>query len=101
MSVGAAIAGIVAAVAGAGAQAYSSRKQASAQRAAARRQEEASANALKEQQQQFNRENQKEVDISSILDDEQSMNSSTMITGPGGVGRGQLSLGGGSSLLGG
>ena len=96
------IVGAAAAAATAGASIYSSNKQASAQRAAAREQERASANALKEQQQQFNRENQNEVDISSILEDNTSANNSaTMITGPGGVNRGQLNLGGGSSLLGG
>ena len=95
------IVGAAAAAATAGASIYSSNKQANAQRSAARAQERASAQALKEQQQQFNRENQNEVNISSLLESNTSgSNSATMITGPGGIGRNQLNLGGGASLLG-
>ena len=46
-------------------------------------------------------ENQNEVNISSLLESNTSgSNSATMITGPGGIGRNQLNLGGGASLLG-
>lgn len=85
-----------------GSQVYASNRQDRAQRASAKRQEEASANALKEQQMQFNKENQNEVDISGILNANKGGDtSSTMLTGPGGVGLGKHPLGGGSSLLGG
>ena len=50
---------------------------------------------------EFNKANQNEVDISGIMGQNQGGGSATMITGPGGVGKNDLLLGGGSSLLGG
>lgn len=91
----------VSAAAVAASQIYASNKQDRAARAAADRQAKASAQALKEQQMQFNKENQNEVDISGILGQNASGDTaSTMLTGPGGV-KGGMPLGGGSSLLGG
>lgn len=93
--------GIGAAAAAAAGSIYASNQQSKASKAAADRQAKASADALKEQQMQFNKENQNEVDTSGILaGNTQSDTASTMLTGPKGVG-GKLNLGGGSSLLGG
>lgn len=93
----------VAAAATAASSVYSSHQQSKAQRSAAKQQAEASANALKEQQTQFNKENQNQVDISGILAGQESAGSgsATMLTGPAGVGKNNLLLGGGSGLLGG
>lgn len=99
---GAAIAGAVVAVAGAAATAYSSRQQAKAQKSAAKQQAAQAAEANKQQQIQFNKENQNEVDVSGILAANQGGDApATLLTGPQGVGKNNLQLGGGSSLLGG
>lgn len=91
----------VTAAAAAGASIYSSRQQAKAQKSAADQQARASAAALNQQQQEFNKANQNQVDISGILQDNTGQGSATMLTGAGGVGRNNMQLGGGSSLLGG
>lgn len=81
---------------------YSSHQQAKATRQAARMQKQESDRQLKQQQQEFNRANQKEADISGLLNGGQGDNpGATMITGPGGVNQGLLNLGQGSKLLGG
>ena len=90
-----------AAIAAAGAMAYSSNQQSKAQKAAANQQAKAAAEANKQQQMEFNRANQNEVDVSSILDQNSAISTPTMLTGPSGAGRNNMLLGGGSSLLGG
>lgn len=80
---------------------YSANKQAKAQRHVADQQAKAAAEAKKQQEMEFNKANQNEVDISGIMGQNQGGGSATMITGPGGVGKNDLLLGGGSSLLGG
>lgn len=98
---GAAVAVATAAVA-AGTAIYSSHQQSKATKRAADQQAKSSAQQLKEQQVQFNKANQKEVDVDSILGDNSAVDgSSTMLTGPTGIERDKLTLGGGSSLLGG
>ena len=67
----------------------------------ANKQAKAAAEAKKQQEMEFNKANQNEVDISGIMGQNQGGGSATMITGPGGVGKNDLLLGGGSSLLGG
>lgn len=90
-----------AALVAAGSMAYSSNQQSKAQKAAANQQAKAAAEANKQQQMEFKRANQNEVDISNILDSNAAANNATLLTGTGGVGRNNLMLGGGSSLLGG
>lgn len=80
---------------------YQSRKQDKAQRRAADQQRQAAAEAKKQQQMDFNRANQNDVDVSGIMGQNQGGGSATMITGPSGVGKNDLLLGGGSNLLGG
>lgn len=80
---------------------YSANRQDKAQRAAADRQAKSAAEAQKQQQLEFNKANQNEVDVSGIMGQNQGGGAATMITGPGGVGKNDLLLGGGSSLLGG
>lgn len=96
---GAAIAG--AALASAAVSAYSSHKQAKAQRAAANQQAKAAAQARHDQQTAFNRANQNEVNLESIYNQAQGQDYSTLLTSPTGNDRKNMTLGGGSSLLGG
>lgn len=96
---GVAIAG--AALVGAGASIYSSRKQAKAQRSAAKQQARAAAQAEHNQKTAFNRANQNEVDVMSIYNNAQGNDYATLLTSPTGAGKKPTSLGGGSSLLGG
>lgn len=100
---GAALAvGAAAAVAGVGASIYSSQKQAKAQRRAADQQAQIAAQNRHDQEVAFNRENQKEVDTGALLDQNSgASNAPTLLTGVGGVDQKKLTLGGGSSLLGG
>lgn len=98
---GAAVAGAVVAAASIGGAMYSSHQQSKATRAAADKQAKASAQQLNQQQQEFNKANQNEVDISSILEDNSATSGmSTMLTGAGGIDRNKLALGGVPSLLG-
>lgn len=86
----------------AGAQMYSSRQQSKAQRQAADRQAQASTQARLQQEQDFRAENQNEVDVSNVMGQNTGSDiSSTMLTGPGGIGLNDLQLGKGSTLLGG
>ena len=102
MSGGAIAAAVAAAAVGVGASIYSSNKQAKAQKRAADQQARISAQNRHDQQVAFNRENQKEVDTSGILDQNTgASNAPTLLTGVGGVDQKKLTLGGGSSLLGG
>lgn len=99
---GAAIVGAVTAAVAAGASMYSSHQQSKATKRAADEQAKASARQLQQQQQEFNKAHQNEVDISSVL--ENATNGDTnpsMLTGPAGVKKSELTLGGASSLLGG
>nr|DAV50425.1 MAG TPA: AAA domain protein [Caudoviricetes sp.] len=81
---------------------YSANKQDKAQRAAADRQAKSAAEAQKQQQQEFNKANQNEVDVSGIMgQNQQGSGAATLLTGPQGVGKNNMLLGGGSSLLGG
>ncbi len=84
----------------AGASVYTSEKNRKAQHQAADAQKEASDKQLKQQQQEFNKANQQQVNLEGVYEGEQSTGMGTMITGPSGVNKNQLSLGGGS-LLGG
>lgn len=99
---GAAVVGAVTAAVTAGASIYSSRQQSKATKKAADQQAKSSAQQLNQQQQEFNKAHQNEVDVASILGAADSGDSSsTMLTGARGVGRDQLALGGIPSLLGG
>lgn len=95
----------VAAVTGltmAGASIYSSNQQAKAQKRAADMQAEESKKQLSQQQQQFNRQNQNQVDISGMLDGNVGgQMGATLLTGASGVSKDQMTLGKGSTLLGG
>ena len=100
MGIEAAIIG--AAIAGAGASAYSAKKQSDAQKKAMR---SAEAQAQKQQQQaerEFNRANAKTPDLAGIMDSNKRAEGagSTMLTGPQGVSQDALSLGK-NTLLGG
>ena len=100
MGIEAAIIG--AAIAGAGASAYSAKKQSDAQKKAMR---SAEAQAQKQQQQaerEFNRANAKTPDLAGIMASNQRAEGagSTMLTGPQGVSQDALSLGK-NTLLGG
>ncbi len=94
---GAAIAAGVAAV---GASIYTADRNRKAQHQAADAQREASDKQLSMQQQQFNKANQRQVNLEDVYANEQNSGMGTMITGPSGVNKSQLNLGGGS-LLGG
>ena len=81
---------------------YSSNRQAKATRQAAQKQAESAAEANKQQQIAFNRENQNEVDTSAILAANQAGDQpQTMLTGANGAKVDNSLLGGGSKLLGG
>ena len=100
MGIEAAIIG--AAIAGAGASAYSAKKQSDAQKKAMR---SAEAQAQKQQQQaerEFNRANAKTPDLAAIMASNKRAEGagSTMLTGPQGVSQDALSLGK-NTLLGG
>ena len=87
-----------------GASMYSANKQDKAQRRAADQQAKAAAEAKKQQEMEFNKANQNEVDVSGIMGQNQNkdgLGSATMITGPGGINPNDMLLGGGSKLLGG
>lgn len=93
-------AAIAAAVVAAGTAIYSADRNRKAQHQAADAQREASDKQLAQQQQQFNKANQRSVNLEDVYANEQNTGMGTMITGPSGVSKNQLSLGGGS-LLGG
>lgn len=85
-----------------GSSVYSANKQAKATIKAAEMQRESAEKALSQQYEEMNRQNQKEADLESIL--EQNTNgddSATMLTGAMGVSQDKLRLGKGSNLLGG
>lgn len=91
-----------AAVVGAGASIYSSRQQAKATKQAADMQAKESERQRKEQEQQFNRQNQNQVDVSGMLEGNIGGEmGTTLLTGAQGISKDQLTLGKGSSLLGG
>lgn len=98
---GAAVVGAVTAAVAAGASMYSSHQQSKATKRAADQQAKASAQQLNQQQQEFNKAHQNEVDVSSILESATEGNASaSMLTGAEGVDRNKLNLGGLPSLLG-
>lgn len=81
--------------------AYSANKQSKAQTAAVNQQAKAASDAAKQQQMEFNKANQNQVDISGLLDQNTGAGMTTMLTGPSGVAKNNMTLGGGNSLLGG
>ena len=100
MSAVAIVAAGIAAAAAVGSAAYSADRNRKAQHQAADAQREASDKQLKQQQQEFNKANQQSVNLEDVYANEQNTGVGTMITGPSGVSKNQLNLGGGS-LLGG
>ena len=92
----------IASVAIAGATMYSANQQKKATKKAADMQAQESQRQLKAQEQQFNRQNQNQVDIGGLLEGNAGGEmGTTLLTGAQGIARDQLSLGKGSSLLGG
>lgn len=84
----------------AGSQIYSSRKQSKATKSAANAQRDASNRTLASQQQAYNKANQQQVDMTSMLEQNSASEAGTnMLTG--GVQQGQYNLGKGYNLLGG
>lgn len=81
---------------------YGAKKQAAATRQAAKLQKQASDDALRQQQQEQNQLNQREVDQESLLEaNTGSDTQATILTNPGGLTIDDLILGRGTSLLGG
>ena len=81
---------------------YGAKKQAAATRKAAKLQKQASDDALRQQQQEQNQLNQREVDQESLLEaNTGSDTQATILTNPGGLTIDDLILGRGTSLLGG
>lgn len=98
MAIGAAIA----AVASAAAAVYSADKQSKASKYAADQQRKASAEALGQQKASFNKENQKQVDLESLLEaNTGSDTGTTMLTGAAGANPTENQLARGTNLLGG
>lgn len=87
-------------VASAATAVYSSDRNRKAQHQAMDAQREESDRQLKQQQQAFNKQNQQQTNLEDIYGANQDGGMGNMITGPQGVNRNQLNLGGGS-LLGG
>lgn len=91
----------VTAVAATAANIYASNKQAKAQKAAMKAQVEASNKQLAQQKEQYNRSNQKQADITTVLEQNTAGDlGTTMLTGATGVDKNQYQLGKGSTLLG-
>lgn len=81
---------------------YGAKKQAAATRQAAKLQKQASDDALRQQQQEQNQLNQREVDQESLLEANMGSDTqATILTNPGGLTIDDLILGRGTSLLGG
>ena len=81
---------------------YGAKKQASATQKAAKLQKQASDDALRQQQQEQNQLNQREVDQESLLEANTGPDTQgTILTSPGGLTIDDLILGRGTSLLGG
>lgn len=81
---------------------YGAKKQAAATRQAAKLQKQASDDALRQQQQEQNQLNQREVDQESLLEANTGPDTqATILTNPGGLTIDDLILGRGTSLLGG
>ena len=87
-------------VASAATAVYSSDRNRKAQHQAMDAQRKESDRQLKQQQQAFNKQNQQQTNLEGIYGANQDGGMGNMITGPQGVNRNQLNLGGGS-LLGG
>nr|DAL16085.1 MAG TPA_asm: hypothetical protein [Caudoviricetes sp.] len=79
---------------------YTNDRNRKAQHQAMDAQREESDRQLKQQQQAFNKQNQQQTNLEDIYGANQDGGMGNMITGPQGVNRNQLNLGGGS-LLGG
>lgn len=95
-------AAIAAAVVSAGIGLYTANRQQKAQNRANRLQREAQEKAELQQAQQMRQQNQQQADVSGLLEGNTAGDTSaTMLTGASGVNPGSLSLGRGSSLLGG
>ena len=96
------IVGGLLAAASAGAQMYGSHQQSKASRKASRQQKEASDRAYQQQVSEMRRQNQQQANMDGILAQNTGADTpSTLLTGAGGISTDQMSLGKGSSLLGG
>lgn len=93
---------IVVGTAVAGSTIYSAEKNSSAQKKAAKMQADTARRQLNQDERNFNRQNQQQVDMTSLLEGETTggASGSTMLTGPQGVDRSKMNLGQ-STLLGG
>ena len=87
--------------AAAGYSAYQNKRAGDRQKAAAERQLEQAKKAEDQADQQFNRENQRNPDISGLLQDNTGMGNATQLVGGGGSPIDPSSLGKGNGLLGG
>lgn len=93
---------IGAAVVSTAASIYSSHRQAKAMRAAAKAQVNQSNKQLAQQKEQYNRANQKQADIGSLLEANTGSDiGTTMLSGAQGIDPNQLQLQKGGTLLGG
>lgn len=102
VAVGAAVIGTAATVIGTASSIYSSKRQVKAERAAVKAQVEQSNKQLAQQKEQYNRANQKQADISSLLEANTGSDlGTTMLTGAQGIDPNQLQLQKGGTLLGG
>ncbi len=91
----------ISAAAMAGASIYSAEKQSKATKKAADMQAKTAKEQFQRDEQQFNRQNQNQVDMTSLLESNTASGlDSTMMTGPQGVQKSQMNLGK-SALLGG
>ena len=102
VTIGAAVIGAAATVAGTVSSIHSSKRQAKAARSAARAQAEQSNKQLAQQKEQYNRANQKQADIGSLLEANTGSDiGTTMLSGAQGIDPNQLQLQKGGTLLGG
>lgn len=102
VAVGAAVIGTAATVVGTVSSIYSSKRQVKATRAAAQMQVDQSNKQLAQQKEQYNRANQKQADIGSLLEANTGSDlGTTMLSGAQGIDPNQLQLQKGGTLLGG
>lgn len=102
VAVGAAVIGTAATVVGTASSIYSSKRQVKATRAATQAQVEQSNKQLAQQKEQYNRANQKQADIGSLLEANTGSDiGTTMLSGAQGIDPNQLQLQKGGTLLGG
>lgn len=102
VAIGAAVIGTAATVVGTASSIYSSKRQVKATRAATQAQVEQSNKQLAQQKEQYNRANQKQADIGSLLEANTGSDiGTTMLSGAQGIDPNQLQLQKGGTLLGG